>query len=223
MPVTWQKTDSNFSIVVWQSSEQINDLLLNASLSHEETQDWNLFKSETRKREWLTVRNALNVLIEKSDMSKIKYDKNGKPHIDRYSISISHSHEFIAVMKADSSRIGVDIEIIHPRIEILSRKFLSENEKPDLADPKHLEKLHVMWGAKEVLYKIHSIGGIDFKKDFDLSDKFCVKDGSGNLFIGIFFANKKLRANSLTSNCEARSNYRNAQKGILELRQIIFW
>src|SRR5205085_10711498 len=64
----------------------------------------------------------------------------------------------------------VDIEFIHPRIELLSRKFLSDNEKPDLADPRHLEKLHVMWGAKEVLYKIHSVGGIEFRKDLFVND-----------------------------------------------------
>jgi phosphopantetheinyl transferase len=165
MPVTWRKTSTNYSIVVWQSKEPIAELLKNANLNKEELAEWNSFQSEKRKREWLTVRNALKTLVSDDESSTIIYDSNGKPHLSKSSISISHSHEFIAVMISDSPSIGIDIEVVHPRIEILSRKFLSEKEKPDLSDTRHLEKLHVLWGAKEVLFKIHSIGGIDFKKD----------------------------------------------------------
>ena len=166
MPVTWRKSTSEYSIIVWKSSEPLDMLLKNASLNVDETAEWNSFSSETRKREWLTVRNILKILVPGSIKSTIYYDGNDKPHLlDKNHISISHSHEFVAVMIAYIHGIGVDIEFIHPRISKLAQKFLSENEK-QLADDNNLEKLHVVWGAKEVLYKIHSIGGIDFRKDF---------------------------------------------------------
>lgn len=167
MPVTWQKADNDFSIVVWKSVEPMNDLLRNASLNHVEFAEWNSFKSETRKREWLTVRNALQILVPGANGSSIYYDSNGKPQLfEEGFISISHSHEYIALMKSSKSEIGVDIEIINERIVKLSRKFLNDEEKLDVTTENQLEKLHAMWGAKEVLYKIHSIGDIDFKKDF---------------------------------------------------------
>ena len=166
MPVVWQKQNKEYSLLVWKSIEQMSDLLQNAALSQRETADWNSFKSESRKREWLTVRNALKLFIPGANGSSIYYDGNGKPQLmeDGF-ISISHTQEYIAVLKSNISEIGVDIEFIHPRIEKLSQKFLGDAEKLALSDENKIEKLHVIWGAKEVLYKIHSIGGIDFKKD----------------------------------------------------------
>ena len=58
----------------------------------------------------------------------------------------------IAVMTGNSGRIGVDIEIIHPRIEVLSIKFLNEEVKKYVDGSTRIEKLNVIWGAKEVLY-----------------------------------------------------------------------
>jgi 4'-phosphopantetheinyl transferase len=166
MPVTWQKNTENYSIIVWHSTEPMDLLLQNAVLNDQEYLQWQSFQSESRKREWLTVRNALRKILPEKSVSSINYDDNGKPHLkNEGAISISHSHQFIAVMKANETRIGVDIEVIHPRIEKLSKKFMNENEKSNFGE-HDLEKLHVVWGAKEVLYKIHSIGGIDFKKDF---------------------------------------------------------
>ena len=68
-------------------------------------------------------------------------------------------------MISKKNRIGIDIECIAPRIEKLSKKFLSEQEDSSAYGSKRMEKLHVMWGAKEVLFKIHSIGNLIFKKD----------------------------------------------------------
>ncbi len=166
MPATWRKINSEYSIIVWKSIEQMKILLQNASLSQSETTEWNSFQSESRKREWLTVRNALQILIPGSNGSSIYYNVNGKPQLQKEGfISISHSQEYIALLKTHVPEIGIDIEIIHPRIVKLSQKFLCEDEKLSVGDENQLEKLHVMWGAKEVLYKIHSIGDIDFKKD----------------------------------------------------------
>lgn len=167
MPVIWQETNNYYSIIVWQSTELMSVLLLNAELKNKEINEWKLFRSETRKREWLTVRNALKSLHPDLASSSIYYDSNGKPFLrDNKSVSISHSHDFVALMTANNSRIGIDIEFIHHRIINLSQKFLSDEEKQNVIPENQIEKLHVMWGAKEVLYKIHSIGGIDFKKDF---------------------------------------------------------
>lgn len=166
MPVTWRKKENNFSIVVWKSIEPLSVLLQKAELNRNETLVWSSFRSESRKREWLTVRIALKIIIPGANGSSIYYDLNGKPQlIEEGFISISHSQEYIAILKSDNPEIGIDIEIINDRIIKLSEKFLSADEKPNINTENRIEKLQVLWGAKEVLYKIHSLGGIDFKKD----------------------------------------------------------
>jgi 4'-phosphopantetheinyl transferase len=173
MPTYWQNTEPGYSIIVWQCTESMEDLKNNISLTAVEESAWNSFKSETRKKEFLTVRHALKVI---SNLEAITYDSNGKPHLKNGFISISHSHEFIAVMVSNISGIGIDIEIISPRILNLSKKFLSPDEIKNIHIGDPLEKIHVMWGAKEVLYKIHSIGNLIFKENlcvhpFDYSSK----------------------------------------------------
>ncbi len=68
-------------------------------------------------------------------------------------------------MVSDEKHIGIDIEEIHPRIDTLSKKFVNEKEFTFIDQINRVEKLHVIWGAKEVLYKIYSRGGVDFRKD----------------------------------------------------------
>jgi 4'-phosphopantetheinyl transferase len=163
MPIIWDLKNDDFSIAVWQSKEPIHELLQNAFLSSEDEKKILSFKSETRKREYLTVRNALRVLSDGN--CKITYDSNGKPHLDNDYISISHSHDLIAIMLSKKPGIGIDIEAIHPRIINLSQKFLSSTEVKQMKPGDPIEKLQVLWGAKEVLYKIHSIGGLVFKEN----------------------------------------------------------
>lgn len=165
MPKVWLQSGENYSIIVWHSTEPIEELLENARLSESEYTKWRAFLSNARKREWLTVRNAVRILIPGNPQNVIHYDENGKPKLTYKSISISHSNDFIAVMISEKENIGIDIEEIGTRIERLSQKFLSVNEKQYGYSSKHIEKLHVMWGAKEVLFKIHSIGNLIFISD----------------------------------------------------------
>ena len=161
MPVIWEKRDEDCLIKVWQSNEGIRELLQKASLTPTEYREWSAFRSESRQREWLTVRALIREALPGA--GEIAYDEHGKPQLPDRPISISHSHDYIALMSAPQRRVGVDIEIIHPRIEKLAGKFLSEQERKSF-HPLSLESLHVMWSAKEVLYKIHGSGGLEFKK-----------------------------------------------------------
>src|SRR5205823_6141205 len=77
---------------------------------------------------------------------------------------------------------GVDIERIHPRIKKIAPKFLSEREKNDLqreTQKAELPRLYIIWGAKEVLFKIYGRGGILFKEHL-LTGSFAVT-GKGTL------------------------------------------
>ena len=169
MPEVWRKKGSNYDIIVWQSTEPVSELLAASRLSENDLSAYNSFKSETRKREWVTVRTALRNLDPHSDPD-ISYNENGKPFlVDDRPLSISHSGEFVAVMTGKDLPIGIDIEEIHPRIERLARKFVNETESTFIEGNHRQKKLHVIWGAKEVLFKIYSKGGVDFKRELMVS------------------------------------------------------
>jgi len=164
MPKVLEKSGSDYSLLVWNSTEPIDELLKNASLTSEEKSKYDSFISQTRKREWLTVRKMVKDLIPES--SPIVYDENGKPHLKNYNLSISHSHNWIAILVSPHKRVGIDIEIIGSRIDKLAVKFLCAEEDLEARSDKRIEKLHVMWGAKETLFKIHGIGNVEFKSEF---------------------------------------------------------
>ncbi len=186
MPEVWRKSENNYQIIVWQSTESLDDLLKLSELNEKDFSEYLSFHSETRKREWVTVRTALRQLLPDEEES-ITYDLNRRPKlIDKKSISISHSGPYIAVMVADGKPIGIDIEEIHPRIDVLAKKFVNEQEFSFIDQNNRFEKLHVIWGAKEVLYKIYSRGGVDFKKDLHVSPFEYAANGECNALIKKF-------------------------------------
>jgi 4'-phosphopantetheinyl transferase len=168
MPEIWRKKETNFNIIVWQSIEPVTMLLEAARLSEPDYLAFLSFKSETRKREWTTVRAALRHLDPLSD-NTINYNENGRPQlVGEKAISISHSGDIITVMTCDNARIGIDIEKIHPRIEKLAPKFVNEKEFGFIDSLDRQKKLHIIWGAKEVLFKIYSKGNVDFRKELQV-------------------------------------------------------
>lgn len=183
MPEIWRKTEPKYSIIIWQSIEPIAELLTSARLNETDYSKYCSFLSDTRRREWVTVRTALNVLLE-NENGNIIYNANGRPElVGQKPISISHSGQYIAVMIAEQSRIGIDIEEIHPRIERLARKFVNDEENAFIGQDHRIEMIHVIWGAKEVLYKIHSRGSVDFKKDLLVSQFEFNETGNCHAFI----------------------------------------
>jgi hypothetical protein len=90
------------------------------------------------------------------------YDEKGKPHLanDPRHISLSHSHDKLAIIVNENEPTGIDIELIRNKVLRIRHKFLSESELAETADD--VEKLLVYWAAKETLYKIYGLKEVDF-------------------------------------------------------------
>jgi len=97
--------------------------------------------------------------------AELYYDLNKKPHLSNYSghISISHSHDRLAIIHNLSAKTGIDIELIRDKVKAIQHKFLNEEEKR-LAN-NDTETLVGFWAIKETLYKIYGYRGIDFRKN----------------------------------------------------------
>jgi 4'-phosphopantetheinyl transferase len=92
----------------------------------------------------------------------IAYDDKGKPYLseDSRHISISHSHDKLAIIVNEHESTGIDIELIRDKVLKIKHKFLSQNELAEANDD--VEKLLIYWAAKETLYKIYGLKEVDF-------------------------------------------------------------
>ena len=109
-------------------------------------------------------------------MNEILVADTRKPYLEneQYHFSISHCGNFAAAIVSNSQRVGVDIELVTPRIHTISHKFLTDAEKTFLEDWELLSKVHlelttILWSAKEAIYKWYSVGSLDFKAHMHLA------------------------------------------------------
>ena len=102
----------------------------------------------------------INYLLDQE--VEIDYDEKGKPFLTNNvkHISISHSHDKLAIIVNEQESTGIDIELIRDKVLKIKHKFLTESELTDAND--NVEKLLIYWAAKETLYKIYGLKEIDF-------------------------------------------------------------
>jgi phosphopantetheinyl transferase (holo-ACP synthase) len=129
-----------------------------------------------KRLQHLAGRYLLPELYEDFPLEEILVADTRKPFLEneQYHFSISHGGNFAAAIVSSTHRVGVDIELVSPRIVAISHKFLHPTEKAFLDDWAHLPKMHlelntVMWSAKEAIYKWHGLGGLDFRQHMQLS------------------------------------------------------
>lgn len=166
MPIIYRKIIApDASIGIWEIKESLNELLIMSGLN-EMDEEKKKFKSPHRKKEQAATLLLCQEMIANSKKLNVDYDENDKPRLKglKKHISISHTKQFVAVFIHDKNVVGVDIELVLPRIEKISKRFLNDKENKWIEEQNHLEQLYVIWGAKECAFKIYSKGGIDFKK-----------------------------------------------------------
>ena len=95
---------------------------------------------------------------------EILYTESGKPYLPHSSIhlSISHSHDKLAIIINEHEKTGIDIELIRDKVKTIKSKFLSADELADAGEDT--EKVLIYWAAKETLYKIQGSNQVEFIK-----------------------------------------------------------
>lgn len=124
-----------------------------------------------RRREWLAARYLVHLMSGRTVRGAFYKDEYGKPHLERsdWQISISHTQGLAAAIAAPRL-CGIDIQRLVPKITRLAPKFMNEEEAAVvLSDPRdHLIYLHLLWGAKEALYKAYGRRKLDFKTNLHI-------------------------------------------------------
>ncbi|MBC7830149.1 MAG: 4'-phosphopantetheinyl transferase superfamily protein [Chitinophagaceae bacterium] len=128
-----------------------------------------------KRLQHLAGRYLLPALFEDFPLQEILIADTNKPFLEdeQYHFSISHSGNFAAAIVSDHQRVGVDIELVTPRIKIIGPKFLNDAENLFLKNYEHFPGLHlelttILWSAKESLFKWYGEGKVDFKNHMQL-------------------------------------------------------
>lgn len=164
-------------ILIWEATESPEWMRLQlppavevpAALAH---------KPPRRQLEWLTSRYLLQQLAPGDMCLKAA---TGKPYLDSRSrsISISHSRQYVAVV-AHEAEVGLDIQVETPQVERVAQKFVNASEWAwvrTAAASQHRYLLHVIWGAKEAMFKAYGLGSVDFRAHLTVEALYWTPDG----------------------------------------------
>ncbi len=134
--------------------------------------------AKRRKEEVRAWRGALREKLReigatKASQAEIKYDQVGAPYIteDELFFSISHSSTHIAIIVSDTP-CAIDIESIERDFKRAATRYATARE---LALESKIESsttplLPLLWSAKETLYKLSKMEGLDLLKDLIISN-----------------------------------------------------
>ena len=166
MPLFYQQNiNETAHLAIWSIQEPASffetDVHLAVSITNEE-----------RRTQHLAVRLLFKLMMPEADLSQLVMADNGKPYLMGLPFHFSFSHcKGYAACAVDDKPVGIDIEIIHPRIEKVAHKFLNDQEKTMIAgleEKNQLNQLAFLWAAKEAMYKKYEQLGIDFAKNFNI-------------------------------------------------------
>jgi phosphopantetheinyl transferase len=167
MPFFYQQNiNETRHLAIWSITEPVSFFETDVKLAVD-------IQNEERKIQHLAVRLLFKLMMPEADLNNMVMGDNGKPYLQGvpFHFSFSHCKGYAAVAVSDTDPIGIDIEIIHPRILKVAHKFLNDNEKGmlvDLSGEEQLKQMAFFWAAKEAMYKQHEQLGIDFAKDFNV-------------------------------------------------------
>jgi len=165
------------SIAIWKVEESEVKLQKGITLSLHCQTRFNGMKSEMHRKAFLSIRHLLALYGYVDE--DLHYNELGKPHLkDGTHISITHSHQFTAIIIGKEDEVGIDIEKQRDKILRIAHKFTPVNEYRTLANTEAVvRKLTIVWGAKESLYKIYGQKGLSFLQHINVND-FLFDDGS---------------------------------------------
>lgn len=122
-----------------------------------------------REQEKAGAQYLLKIMLDGANFV-LDYTPQNKPFIrdSNYHISISHSHDKLAIILNRHKNTGIDIELLRDKILKVRHKFL--NDKEWAFAQQNVQKLITIWAAKEAMYKAHGLKGLDFKKHLFVND-----------------------------------------------------
>lgn len=138
---------SGAQLGLWHIEESVDELLNRyPSLSPEVSS----YRNDARKLEKLAVYSLLFMMTGDTTL-RITHNEAGRPFVNGWNISISHTKGYAAVILSKQNNVAIDIEYVSPRILKIADRFVRSDEYAPT-----LESLLLHWSAKETIYKYYS-------------------------------------------------------------------
>ena len=150
---------------LWSITESEDWLRQEVPLFAGESEQLGRIRGEGRRREFMAARALLHRMSGRSERGELYKDEAGKPHLrdSIFHVSISHTVDYAAAI-AHPNPCGVDVQRMVPRIGRLAHKFVGEAERIQLVSAHELLQLHLIWSAKEAMYKAFGRRELDFRQ-----------------------------------------------------------
>lgn len=167
MPIFFQQDiDADTKLGIWKIEEEesffLDVVMPQRNVSHPH-----------KKLQHLAGRYLLKYLFPDFPVSLIQIADTRKPFLEdeAYHFSISHCGDYAAAIVSKENRVGIDIEIITPKVDKIKHKFLSAAET-QRAQKHWLQNNHelltLLWSCKEAVFKWHGLGEVDFKEHIEV-------------------------------------------------------
>ena len=167
MPLVYQQNiNAVTKIAVWHITEH-EDFFLKEVPLQREIRHWH------KRLQHLAGRLLLKEMYPDFPIELIRIADTKKPFLENepFHFSISHCGDYAAAMVSKSYRVGVDVELLNEKIELVQHKFTG-NEKMKKINVQYsmfnVQGLTLCWSVKESVYKWWGRGQVDFKKDIVL-------------------------------------------------------
>ncbi|MCZ4243453.1 4'-phosphopantetheinyl transferase family protein [Pedobacter punctiformis] len=181
MPIVYNKNiDEHSVLAIWKIEETESELFAGLQLKQHELDVISTFNNGKRLLHWLSTRLLLRTMLNTAEYIDCQFDEHGKPYLVNfdYSISLSHSYDYAAVMISKNHPVGVDIELIKHKIKSIKHKFLSDIELAQKQIGDNTDGLYVCWCAKEAIYKWYGKKGLEFKQHIHIKPFKLKSEGS---------------------------------------------
>ena len=183
MPLVYQQNiNAVTKMGVWHITEAEDFFLQQVPLQKEITH-WH------KRLQHLAGRYLLKEMYPDFPLELIQIADTRKPFLqdELYHFSISHCGDYAAVVVSREYRVGVDIEMITPKVEKIIHKFLSQQEQLLLPTEEKFKMATVFWSVKESVYKWKGLGSVDFIRHINIKS---VEDREGEGVVNCIFDSK---------------------------------
>lgn len=164
MPLFYSQTINDFTkLALWHITESESFFTKQVTLVNQVTHP-------QKRLQHLAGRYLLKYLAPDFPLHLISINPSRKPELpgNTWHFSISHCGDYAAVILSKKNTVGIDVELITPKILKISQKFLNEGELNLLTqtdNDKKPEIITLFWSAKEAIFKWYGKGALSFKRN----------------------------------------------------------
>ncbi len=171
------------TFAVWQIEEEEAFFQENLVLSAAENVELQTLK-DRRRQEWLAVRWLLHHISGHALRLPLAKDAFSKPFFTDQpglACSLSHSQGLVGALLVGQGggAVGCDLQVLVEKMPRLAPKFLNFRELEFIRDHTYADQFilqHLLWTAKESLYKAYGIKELDFRAHLQV-DPFVLLSG----------------------------------------------